>query len=172
MLTAVPRPHILLPAYAQGTRAVEAFYRSIPYLGWTNVYIGDPLMTVPRASRGRSDDRDNDGVADRIDNCSAVPNPLQRDSNGDGFGNLCDADVDGDGIVTTSWGEINPVSQRGDVEWIALAVRNGRYDPNYDLDGDGKVHGFLLTNADLQATPPPPVVEPPVATKGNRGKKK
>jgi len=40
------------------------------------------------------------------------------------------------------------------------------------LDADGKVHGFLLTNAALQATPPPPVAESPVATKGNRGKKK
>ena len=92
-------------------RAVEAFYRSIPYLGWTNVYIGDPLMTIPRASEGRNSDRDNDGVADSVDNCSAIPNPQQRDTNGDGFGNICDPDVDGDGIVTTSWGEIYPLTQ-------------------------------------------------------------
>jgi len=139
MLTGVPRPHILLPAYARGARAVEAFYRSIPYLGWTNVYIGDPLMTIPRANESWNSDRDDDGVADAIDNCSAIPNPLQQDTNGDGFGNICDADVDGDGIVTTSWGEIYPLTQCGDVEWIGLAAQNGQYNPDYDLDGDGKV---------------------------------
>jgi hypothetical protein len=33
------------------------------------------------------------------------------------------------------------------------------------------MHGFLLTNADSQASPPP-VVEAPAPTKGKRGKKK
>lgn len=149
MLAGVPRPHILLPAYARGVRAVEAFYRSIPYLGWTNVYIGDPLMTIPRASEGRITDRDNDGVEDWVDNCSAIPNPQQRDTNGDGFGNICDADVDGDGIVTTSWGEIYPLTQCGDVEWIGLAVQNGTYDPNYDLNGDGRVNDLDVSIAGL-----------------------
>jgi uncharacterized protein (TIGR03790 family) len=149
MLTGVPRPHILLPAYAQGLRAVEAFYRSLPYLGWTNVYIGDPLMTIARPSPARNSDRDNDGVDDSVDNCSAIPNPEQRDTNGDGFGNLCDADVDGDGIVTTSWGEVLPLTRCGDVEWIGLAVQHGRYDPNYDLDGDGRVDDLDVAIAAL-----------------------
>jgi uncharacterized protein (TIGR03790 family) len=149
MLAGVPRPHILLSAYAQGVRAVEAFYRSIPYLGWMNVYLGDPLMTIPRASEGGSFDRDNDGVADPIDNCSAIPNPQQRDTNGDGFGNICDPDVDGDGIVTTSWGEFYPLTQRGDMEWIELATQVSPYDPDYDLDGDGKVDDLDVAIAGL-----------------------
>jgi uncharacterized protein (TIGR03790 family) len=149
LLAGVPRPHILLPAYAQGVRAVEAYYRSIPYLGWTNIYVGDPLMTLPRASEGRNSDRDDDGVADSVDNCSTIPNPQQRDTNGDGFGNICDADVDGDGIVTTSWGEIYPLTRCGDVEWIALAAQNGTYDPNYDLNGDSKVNDLDVSIATL-----------------------
>jgi len=149
MLAGVPRPHILLPAYARGVRAVEAYYRSLPYLGWTNVYIGDPLMTVPRASSVRSADRDGDGVNDAVDNCSAIPNPQQRDSNGDGFGNLCDADVDGDGKVTTSWGALTPLSQRGDLEWIALAAERRSYDPNFDLDGNGAVDDLDIAIAAL-----------------------
>jgi len=40
------------------------------------------------------------------------------------------------------------------------------------LGNDGKVHGFLLINADLQATPPPVVEAPAPTTKGKRGKKK
>jgi len=155
MLTGVPRPYILLPAYAQGVRAVEAYYRSIPYLGWTNVYVGDPLMTIPRASGGRRSDRDNDGVPDAIDNCSAIPNPLQQDSNDDGFGNLCDADVDGDGIVTTSWGEIHPLTRCGDVEWIGLAAQNGLYDADYDLNSDGSVDDLDVSIATLNLFLPP-----------------
>lgn len=149
MLAGVPRPHILLPAYAQGLRAVEAYYRSLPYLGWTNVYIGDPLMTIPRASASRNSDRDGDGVVDSVDNCIAIPNPRQRDTNGDGFGNLCDADVDGDGIVTTSWGEIHPLTECGDVEWIGLTAQNHAYNPNYDLDGDGVVDELDVSIATL-----------------------
>ncbi|MEM6641004.1 MAG: proprotein convertase P-domain-containing protein [Pseudomonadota bacterium] len=44
-------------------------------------------------------DTDGDGVADADDNCSAVPNADQRDTNGDGFGNICDADLNNDGVV-------------------------------------------------------------------------
>lgn len=46
-------------------------------------------------------DRDGDGHADHVDNCLEVENPLQIDSDGDGFGNRCDADYDGNGTVTT-----------------------------------------------------------------------
>ena len=138
-LSGVARPYILLRRYAEGVPAIEAFYRSIPYLGWTNIYVGDPLMTIQHPTPPTGEDRDGDGVPDSADNCIDLPNTDQRDTNGDGFGNLCDADVDGDGLITTSWGAVYPLSQRGDLEWIALAARNGPYDPNYDFDGDGDV---------------------------------
>lgn len=38
-------------------------------------------------------DADTDGISDAFDNCSAVENPTQRDTDGDGFGNVCDADI-------------------------------------------------------------------------------
>ena len=41
-------------------------------------------------------DFDQDGVADSNDNCIEVPNPDQYDSNADGFGNACDADINND----------------------------------------------------------------------------
>ncbi len=44
-------------------------------------------------------DSDNDGVNDDIDNCINIANPDQRDSNNDGFGNVCDADLDNSGFV-------------------------------------------------------------------------
>lgn len=148
-LSGVPRPQILLPSYAAGVRAVEAFYRSIPYLGWMNIYVGDPLMTVAHPLERPRGDRDRDGIADETDNCIEVPNPDQRDTNADGFGNLCDADVNGDGLVTTSWGIVYPLSKRGDIEWIAMASQNGPYDPNFDLDGDGEIDSDDLSIAHM-----------------------
>ncbi|NNF17147.1 MAG: hypothetical protein HKN70_10395 [Gammaproteobacteria bacterium] len=44
-------------------------------------------------------DSDGDGVADDLDNCVLVANPDQRDTHGDGYGNLCDPDLNNDGIV-------------------------------------------------------------------------
>ena len=34
-----------------------------------------------------------------MDNCTLVPNANQRDTDGDGYGNICDADINNDGIV-------------------------------------------------------------------------
>ena len=44
-------------------------------------------------------DTDGDGVEDALDNCTLLANPDQRDTNGDGFGNACDADLNNDNIV-------------------------------------------------------------------------
>lgn len=44
-------------------------------------------------------DFDGDGVADDMDNCTAVVNVSQLDTNSDGFGNRCDPDLDNNGIV-------------------------------------------------------------------------
>ncbi len=43
-------------------------------------------------------DGDGDGVPDSADNCPAVTNPGQADAEGDGLGDVCDSDSDGDGI--------------------------------------------------------------------------
>ncbi|MFK8029355.1 MAG: DUF1566 domain-containing protein [Gammaproteobacteria bacterium] len=52
-------------------------------------------------------DSDGDGVSDNADNCTLVANADQRDSNNDGFGNICDPDLDNNGVVNfldvSSW---------------------------------------------------------------------
>jgi hypothetical protein len=47
-------------------------------------------------------DADNDGIVDTSDNCRLTANPLQQDANADGFGNICDADINNSGTVTTA----------------------------------------------------------------------
>ncbi|MBS1105486.1 MAG: hypothetical protein H6Q91_988 [Deltaproteobacteria bacterium] len=147
LLIGLARPPILFRNYFQGATAIEAFYRSVPYLSWMNVYLGDPLMTsVARVTTG--DDLDGDGVRDARDNCLELPNPDQRDTDGDGYGNLCDADFDNDGRVTAGWRPMPP-GVTGDLEALEAAIAAHRYDANLDLDGDRDVDSDDATIASL-----------------------
>lgn len=150
LLSGVARTEVLFRNYFRGVPAIEAHYRSVPYLSWMNVWVGDPLMAfglpLPPAADGDSDD---DGIPDAFDNCIRVPNSDQRDTNSDGFGNVCDADVNNDGRVTTSWGVTIPVSRRGDLEAIALTAAGGSFDANHDLNGDGVVNDLDVSFATM-----------------------
>ena len=73
-----------------------------------------------------TDDTDGDGVNDFEDNCRQVANSDQRDTNRDGFGNLCDGDLDNNGIVD---GRDRRIMQAG-IE---------KYHADADLDGNGVV---------------------------------
>ncbi|MEZ5541596.1 MAG: Ig-like domain-containing protein [Pseudomonadota bacterium] len=82
-------------------------------------------------------DADNDGVPDAQDNCintpngAATPSINQLDSNGDGYGNACDADLD----------------QSGFVDAVDLALFRSKYrttDPDADLNGSGLVDAVDL----------------------------
>jgi hypothetical protein len=150
LLNGVARPQIFFRRYARGVSAIEAFYRSIPYLGWMNVYVGDPLMRQFSIDPPPSD-LDGDGVPDASDNCRDIPNANQRDTNGDGFGNLCDGDVDNDGVVLTSWG--SPPYE--DIELITITIQTSGYNQHHDLDGDGDVDVVDLTIAQLSLFLPP-----------------
>ena len=46
-------------------------------------------------------DGDLDSVPDSTDNCPTVPNLSQADLDGDGLGDSCDDDIDGDGFTNT-----------------------------------------------------------------------
>jgi hypothetical protein len=72
-------------------------------------------------------DSDSDTVIDLFDNCTEVANVDQRDSDGDGFGNACDADLDNNCSVNfTDLGALKAVFFTSDA--------------NADLNGDGNVN--------------------------------
>ena len=48
------------------------------------------------------DDQDADGLADFMDNCILAPNPDQRDTDRDRYGNACDADLNNDGVADSA----------------------------------------------------------------------
>ena len=69
---------------------------------------------------------DADSVADNIDNCIDKVNEDQRDSDNDGFGNACDADLNNDGIVNFA-------------DMAILKSWFGTNDVDADFDGNGTV---------------------------------
>lgn len=108
-------------------------------------------------TRQGSSDADGDGIRDDADNCPQIPNPDQLDTDGDGFGNVCDADDDGDGVNDAADNCVllyNPDQQdldgdgAGDAcdpddddDGVADEVDNCPRDSNPtqdDLDGDGQ----------------------------------
>lgn len=156
-LAKVLRPTAQLEAWARGSTALEAHWKAVPTLGANILFVGDPSTTLASTEQAEAleDDRDGDGIPNHDDNCPEEPNVDQRDTNEDGFGNLCDADVDDDGIVDSSGGTIYPLDDRGDLEAITLTARNGPYQPDHDLNGDGRVDEQDLAIARLALFRPP-----------------
>ena len=78
-------------------------------------------------------DSDADAVRDFMDNCTFDPNTSQLDSNGDGYGNLCDPDLDNSGAVNFA-----------DYALLTSAFLSAPGSPNWnpdaDLTGDGSVN--------------------------------
>jgi hypothetical protein len=103
------------------------------------------VLACPLAQAVVVGDSDGDGVADSQDNCINTPNASQVDSNGDGYGNACDADLD----------------QSGFVDAADLSIFRSEYHKTYpdaDFDSSGGVvdAGDLSIFRSLYRKPPGP----------------
>lgn len=74
-------------------------------------------------------DGDGDGVADGSDNCPHHANADQRDTNGDGYGNVCDPDLNGDNVVNAA-----------DLAALIDAFLSTGNGLDADFDGDARVN--------------------------------
>lgn len=129
----------------------DAFY-TLEYLiqgqdanaGFPGSYVGGTLMFAVNPS-----DSDSDGVDDSVDNCKTKSNADQRDSNGDGYGNICDADLNNDGLVSVT-------------DFLILRGVLNTNDDDADLNGDSlvTVTDFLILRNGLNQPPGPSDVAP------------
>lgn len=72
-------------------------------------------------------DTDGDGVLDPLDNCRLVANANQRDTDADGYGNICDPDFNNNGVVDSQDGAM-----------LKAAFGSAAF-PDRDLNGNGIV---------------------------------
>jgi hypothetical protein len=86
----------------------------------------DATLTSAEATLSVVEDTDGDGILDDEDNCTLVANADQRDTNGDGYGKVCDPDLDDNGLVN-----------RADRRLLRDALFTA--DADADLSGDGIV---------------------------------
>ncbi|MEC7173333.1 MAG: gliding motility-associated C-terminal domain-containing protein [Bacteroidota bacterium] len=62
-------------------------------------YLTADLITIDLINQDNDVDYDNDGLHEVYDNCPFEFNPDQIDLDEDGNGDICDADIDGDGVT-------------------------------------------------------------------------
>jgi hypothetical protein len=106
-------------------------------LGWLVGLLGCP--TVLSAV-----DSDLDAFPDVCDVCSQTSDSLQIDSNGDGYGNFCDADLTNDEVI--NFGDL-----------AAFVTAFSTTDEDADFNGDGVVNfgdlGLMATSFGLAPGP-------------------
>jgi hypothetical protein len=96
------------------------------------------------------DDFDGDGIPDDQDNCSAAVNYDQRDTDGDGYGSLCDGDLNNDGATNTLDLNLYKLAHR-------TTVGDANYNPDADFNGDGTINTLDLNiYKGLHRKPPGP----------------
>ncbi len=81
-------------------------------------------------------DTDNDGIDNLSDNCAAVSNVDQLNTDGDSEGNACDSDDDNDGVADASDAFPLDASESADTDGDGVG-NNSDPTPNGDTDNDG-----------------------------------
>jgi len=132
--------------------------------GWMESYsanqvglIQDFIKLTPEQPTTRvSPDTDSDGIPDAEDNCPQIPNPDQKDSDGDKIGDACDD--------TPQPEPITRVSPDVDGDGIPDAEDNCPQTPNPDQkDSDGDKIGDACDDTPTGEQPPPVAPPPPDA---------
>jgi hypothetical protein len=95
-------------------------------------------------------DTDGDGIPDGLDNCRSTANAIQYDANSDGYGNICDADLNNSNLTTSTDFNLLRSVLNASQSSSALAAAA-------DMNGSGLVTStdFNLLRARLNTVPGP-----------------
>ncbi|MBW2279556.1 MAG: thrombospondin type 3 repeat-containing protein, partial [Deltaproteobacteria bacterium] len=116
------------------SRAAEGSARQVLLVVLAVLWVATASSVHARPGHRDASDRDGDGVVTERDNCILVANESQLDSDSDGFGNACDLDFNGDGVV-----------DRADAKRLKRIARSRPsighpdFDPRLDVNADGKL---------------------------------
>jgi hypothetical protein len=133
-----------------GSDLIPDLMNGIVFFRGTRYYISTLDVAILADTGVPALDTDGDGVLNPFDNCATTINPTQLDADQDGYGNICDADLNNSGTVTTGdFGLLRSVlNQAAGSSAIAAAA---------DLNGSGTVTtaDFAILRPRLN-TPPGP----------------
>ncbi|MEM6640257.1 MAG: trypsin-like peptidase domain-containing protein, partial [Pseudomonadota bacterium] len=117
-----------ITSYAADDLEIRFHYYDAEYEWWWAVDDIAILGSTPvQCNVFSNNDTDGDNVDDSVDNCTLVSNADQIDADGDGYGNLCDADLNNDGVVNV-------------LDLGILRTRFFSADPVADFNNDGVVN--------------------------------
>ena len=122
-----PAPVLTQESLAQESVTQESVAGDTSSRVAASVEASPDLSTVATFAAALTGDTDGDGVDDSLDNCTAVANPDQRDTDSDGYGNRCDADFNNNGIVDSQ--DAGAVNRE-----FGLTTA-----PDHDLNGNGVI---------------------------------
>ena len=106
------------------------------------IYHNTENITIRVTNLDDDIDLDGDGLHQYYDNCPTVFNPDQEDLDQDGIGDVCDEDIDGDG-VTNEQEEIDQTNPYENCDFIFSSITLNITSP-MDCDRDGIVNTIDL----------------------------